>query len=61
VKIVGMGRPEEQDQDPSDVRALTRHERTLARALRHALAEGEASGPAVPFDFDAFIAARKAP
>jgi hypothetical protein len=59
VKIVGMGRPEEQDQNPSDVRALTRHERTLA--LRHALAEGEASGPAFPFDFDAFIAARKAP
>lgn len=36
-----------------------REERRLA-ALRAALAEGEASGPAEPFDFDAFIEARRA-
>ncbi|MGA4507023.1 type II toxin-antitoxin system ParD family antitoxin [Propionibacteriaceae bacterium G1746] len=32
---------------------------TQLAALRQALADGEASGPAVPFDFDAFIASRK--
>jgi hypothetical protein len=30
-------------------------------ALREALAEGETSGPAEPFDFDAFLADRRAP
>lgn len=35
------------------------HEERLA-ALRAALAEGEASGPAEPFDLDACIAARRA-
>ncbi|QQS12643.1 MAG: type II toxin-antitoxin system ParD family antitoxin [Rhodospirillales bacterium] len=30
-------------------------------ALRAALVEGEASGPAKPFDFDAFIAAKRKP
>lgn len=29
-------------------------------ALRRALADGEASGEAVPFDFDAFVASKKA-
>jgi antitoxin ParD1/3/4 len=29
-------------------------------ALRAAIAEGEASGPSEPFDFDAFLAARRA-
>ena len=29
-------------------------------ALRLALIEGEASGPSTPFDFDAFIAAKRA-
>jgi antitoxin ParD1/3/4 len=28
-------------------------------ALRAALAEGEASGPAVPFDFEAFLKAKR--
>jgi antitoxin ParD1/3/4 len=28
--------------------------------LREAIAEGEASGPAEPFDFDAFLAAKRA-
>ncbi len=30
-------------------------------ALRAALVEGEASGPATPFDFDAFIAGKRGP
>jgi antitoxin ParD1/3/4 len=29
-------------------------------ALRSALVEGEASGPATPFDFEAFIASKRA-
>jgi antitoxin ParD1/3/4 len=41
------------------LRLLEEHEARLT-ALRDALAEGEASGPAEPFDFDAFIAARRA-
>ncbi|MER2510695.1 MAG: type II toxin-antitoxin system ParD family antitoxin [Amaricoccus sp.] len=41
------------------LRLLEEHEQRLA-ALRAALAEGEASGPAEPFDFDAFIAAKHA-
>ncbi|HET9070112.1 MAG TPA: type II toxin-antitoxin system ParD family antitoxin [Amaricoccus sp.] len=41
------------------LRLLEDHERHL-EALRGALAEGESSGPAEPFDFDAFIAARRA-
>ena len=41
------------------LRLLEEHEARL-HALRDALAEGEASGPAEPFDFDAFIAARRA-
>lgn len=41
------------------LRLLEEHEQRLA-ALRAALAEGEASGPAEPFDFDAFIEAKRA-
>lgn len=41
------------------LRLLEEHEQRLA-ALRAALAEGEASGPAEPFDFDAFIASKRA-
>ena len=41
------------------LRLLEEHEQRL-EALHAALAEGEASGPAEPFDFDAFIAARRA-
>jgi antitoxin ParD1/3/4 len=41
------------------LRLLEEHEQRLA-ALRDALAEGEASGPAEPFDFDAFIASKHA-
>jgi antitoxin ParD1/3/4 len=41
------------------LRLLEEHEQHLA-ALRDALAEGEASGPAEPFDFDAFLAAKRA-
>jgi len=32
---------------------------TQLTALRSALVRGEESGPAVPFDFDAFVAAKK--
>ena len=41
------------------LRLLEEREQRLA-ALRDALAEGEASGPAEPFDFDAFIASKRA-
>lgn len=41
------------------LRLLEEREAGLA-ALRQALAEGEASGPAKPFDFDAFIAEKRA-
>jgi antitoxin ParD1/3/4 len=41
------------------LRLLEEHEQRLA-ALRNALAEGEASGPAEPFDFDEFLAAKRA-
>jgi antitoxin ParD1/3/4 len=41
------------------LRLLEEHELKLG-ALRDALAEGEASGPAEPFDFDAFLAVRRA-
>ena len=40
------------------LRLLEEHE-TRVEALRDALVEGERSGPAVPFDFDAFIARKK--
>lgn len=40
------------------LRLLEEHE-TRRQALSDALAEGEASGPAEPFDFDAFLAARR--
>jgi antitoxin ParD1/3/4 len=39
---------------------LLEDQETQLAALRSALAEGEASGAAEPFDFDAFIAAKKA-
>jgi antitoxin ParD1/3/4 len=47
---------------PSEVveaglRLLEEHERHNA-TIAAALAEGEASGPSVPFDFDGFIAAK---
>lgn len=38
---------------------LLEAEETRLQALRNALEAGEASGPPTPFDFDAFIAARK--
>ena len=38
---------------------LKEHELTL-QLLRDALAEGEASGPAEPLDFDDFLAAKRA-
>jgi antitoxin ParD1/3/4 len=41
------------------LRLLEEHEPRLA-ALRDALAEGETSGPTEPFDFDAFLAAKRA-
>jgi antitoxin ParD1/3/4 len=41
------------------LRLLEEHEQRVA-ALRDALAEGEASGPAEPFDFDEFLAAKRA-
>jgi antitoxin ParD1/3/4 len=40
------------------LRLLEEHEQRL-EALRDALAEGEASGPAEPFDFEAFLAAKR--
>lgn len=40
------------------LRLLEEHE-ARCETLREALAEGEASGPAEPFDFDAFLAARR--
>ena len=40
------------------LRLLEEHE-TRVEALREALIEGEESGPATPFDFDAFIASKK--
>lgn len=40
------------------LRLLEEQEAKLS-ALRSALDEGEESGPAVPFDFDAFIAAKR--
>ena len=40
------------------LRLLEEHE-TKVEALRNALNEGEQSGKATPFDFDAFIAQRK--
>ncbi|HVJ52547.1 MAG TPA: type II toxin-antitoxin system ParD family antitoxin [Aliidongia sp.] len=41
------------------LRLLEEQEATLA-ALRNALIEGEESGPSTPFDFDAFIAQKRA-
>ena len=40
------------------LRLLEEHETRLA-ALRAALAEGEQSGPAAPFDFEGFVDAKK--
>ena len=40
------------------LRLLEEHE-TRVEALREALIEGERSGPASPFDFDAFIDRKK--
>ena len=40
------------------LRLLEEHEAKL-QALTEALIEGEQSGPATPFDFDAFIARKK--
>ncbi len=40
------------------LRLLEEHE-VKVEALREALIEGEQSGPATPFDFDAFIARKK--
>ncbi len=39
------------------LRLLEEHEAKV-EALRNALIEGEQSGPATPFDFDAFIAGK---
>jgi len=41
------------------LRLLEEQEAKLA-ALRAAIADGEASGPSTPFDFDAFIARKRA-
>ena len=41
------------------LRLLEEHEAKVV-ALRAALIEGEESGPATPFDFDTFIARKKA-
>ena len=41
------------------LRLLEEHEAKLT-ALRGALIEGEQSGPSTPFDFDAFIAGKRA-
>ena len=41
------------------LRLLEEHAIKL-EALRDAIAEGEASGPPEPFDFDAFLAAKRA-
>ncbi|MGL5861173.1 MAG: type II toxin-antitoxin system ParD family antitoxin [Phycicoccus sp.] len=38
---------------------LLEDQETQLAALRQALADGEASGAAVPFEFDAFIASKK--
>ncbi len=43
----------------ASLRLLEAQEINLA-ALRAALVEGEQSGPAAPFDFDAFVARKKA-
>ena len=40
------------------LRLLEEHEASV-EALRQALVEGERSGPAIPFDFEAFIASKK--
>ncbi len=40
------------------LRLLEEHEASV-EALRQALVEGERSGPATPFDFEAFIASKK--
>ena len=42
------------------LRLLEEHEARV-ETLRDALIEGERSGPALPFDFDAFIARKKSP
>lgn len=42
------------------LRLLEEHEARV-ETLRDALIEGERSGPAAPFDFDAFIARKKSP
>ena len=67
-----LGRSAARSGGPRDHRQLDRRRRGILRRarrqpradvfqrLRHALAEGEASGPAIPFDFDAFLAARRA-
>jgi len=41
------------------LRLLEEHELQL-ETLRHALIEGEQSGPAEPVDFDAFLASKRA-
>lgn len=41
------------------LRLLEENEQRL-QALRRALVEGEESGPSTPFDFDAFIAGKRA-
>ena len=42
------------------LRLLEENEARL-QALRAALIEGEKSGPATPFDFDAFVARKRSP